>query len=532
MKTNVDVLIVGAGPVGLLLATALAREGQEVLLVDRMTRRSFFCKALGITARTLELFDDYGVMQDAVDAGTWLHGVSTFNDGAPGPAMDIPAGLPFGSLSLAQYEVERILEACLARHGGKVHYGWTLAGFTEGADGVRAEMTGPNGATQTVTSRFIVGCDGGRSTVRTSLGLDFVGDQFPQTFVLADIELDWSLARGRFYRFNLGATTEHAATTLVAVPVAGSVKRYRLSTTVPDGALKTPEGERPTPPTLDEIRTFMTPLLPAGATMSKMHWSSVYRVSHRLVSSYSKGRAFLAGDAAHLHPPVGGQGLNTGVQDVYNLAWKLSLALRDRAAPGLLDSYSAERRMVGLDLVENTSRALKETLAQRSPMPGLRETQLTITYRGSAIIRDERANSSDADLAAGDRAPDAGGLRRIYVEQPFRLHERLGRGRHVLLGYASDSAGLSALAGVAGLARAALGSAASCFAIVPGDSALGDREDIPVLRDAGGEFATAYGATAGTTLLIRPDGHIGWFSSTPAAAGLKAALDLLAQVSA
>jgi len=188
--------------------------------------------------------------------------------------------------------------------------------------------------------------------------------------------------------------------------------------------------------------------------------------------------------------------------------------------------------MVGLDLVENTSRALKETLAQRSPMPGLRETQLTITYRGSAIIRDERANSSDADLAAGDRAPDAGGLRRIYVEQPFRLHERLGRGRHVLLGYASDSAGLSALAGVAGLARAALGSAASCFAIVPGDSALGDREDIPVLRDAGGEFATAYGATAGTTLLIRPDGHIGWFSSTPAAAGLKAALDLLAQVSA
>jgi 2-polyprenyl-6-methoxyphenol hydroxylase-like FAD-dependent oxidoreductase len=532
MKTNVDVAVVGAGPVGLFLATALSREGREVLLVDRMTQRSFFCKALGITARTLELFEDFGIIQDAVDAGTWLHGVSTFNDGASGPAMEIPAGLPFGSLSLAQYEVERILEACLVRHGGKVHYGWTLAGFTEEADGVRAEMTGPNGATRTVTSRFIVGCDGGHSTVRTTLGLDFVGDQFPQTFVLADIELDWSLARGRFYRFNLSAASGHSASTLVAVPVAGSVKRYRLSTTVPDGVLKTPEGERPTPPTLDEIRGFMTPLLPAGTTISDMHWSSIYRVSHRLVSSYSKSRAFLAGDAAHLHPPVGGQGLNTGVQDAYNLAWKLALALRDRASPGLLDSYSAERRMVGLDLVENTSRALKETLAQRSPMPGLRETQLTITYRGSAIVRDEVANISDSDLAAGDRAPDAGGLRRSYVEQPFRLHERLGRGRHVLLGYAGDGAGLSALAGLAGLARAALGTAASCFAIVPGDSTLGDREDIPVLRDAHGEFATAYGAAAGTTLLIRPDGHVGWFSSTPAAAGLKAALDLLAQASA
>ncbi len=532
MKTNVDVLVVGAGPVGLFLATALSREGREVLLVDRMTQRSFFCKALGITARTLELFEDLGIVQDAVDAGTWLHGVSTFNDGAPGPAMDIPAGLPFGSLSLAQYEVERILEACLARHGGKVHYGLTLAGFAQEADGVRAEITGPSGATQTVTSRFIVGCDGGRSTVRTMLGLDFVGDQFPQTFVLADIELDWSLARGRFYRFNLSAAPGHAATTLVAVPVAGSEKRYRLSTTLPEGVLKSPEGERPTPPTLDEIRAFMSPLLPAGATMTEMHWSSVYRVSHRLVSSYSKGSGFLAGDAAHLHPPVGGQGLNTGVQDACNLAWKLALALRDRAAPGLLDSYSAERRMVGLDLVENTSRALRETLAQRSPMPGLRETQLTITYRGGAIVRDDRANGSDADLAAGDRAPDSGGLRRIYVEQPFRLHERLGRGRHVLLGYADDEAGLSALAELGKIARTALGAAANCFAIVPGDSALGDREDIPVLRDAGGEFSTAYGAAPGMTLLIRPDGHIGWFSSAPAASGLKAALDLLAQASA
>ena len=471
-------------------------------------------------------------MQDAVDRGTWLQGVSTFIDGELGPTMDIPAGLPFGALSLAQYEVERILEACLARHGGKVRYGWTLAGFSEEADCVRAELTGSDGETQRTTSRFIVGCDGGHSLVRTTLGLDFVGDHFPQTFVLADLELEWGLPRGRFYRFNRSATSESAASTMVAVPVAGSVKRYRLYTALPDGALKTPDGERPTAPTLDEVRAFMTPLLPAGTTLNRMHWSSVYRVSHRLASSYSKGRGFLAGDAAHLHPPVGGLGLNTGVQDAYNLAWKLTLALRGIAPPDLLASYSVERRAVGLDLVENTSRALNETLAQRSPMPGMRETQLTITYRGSPIIRDERSDAPAVELAAGDRAPDAGGLRRTYVEQPFRLHERLGRGRHVLLGLAGDEAGLLALARLADLVRTALGEAATCFAIVPGRSALADREDIPVLRDAADEFATAYGATPGTTYLIRPDGHIGWWSPNPSVNGLMSALSLLVQASA
>ncbi|MCK0208151.1 FAD-dependent monooxygenase [Starkeya koreensis] len=528
MKSSVDVLIVGAGPVGLFLAADLSRDGLDVLLIDRMAERTFFTKALGITARSLELFDDFGIAQDAVDAGTWLHGISNFTDGVAGPTMDIPDVLPFGSLSLAQFEVERILEACLVRHGGKVHYGWTLAGFAETGDGVRAELTGPDGSPHVVESRFIVGCDGGRSTVRTSLGLDFEGGQFPQTFVLADLEIGWDLPRGRFYRFNVSATAEHAANALAAVPVAGSVERYRLSAVLPDSMLRAAEGERPQPPGFDEIRAMMTPMLPAGTVLKSMHWSSVYRVNHRLVSSYSKGRAFLAGDAAHLHPPVGGQGLNTGLQDAYNLAWKLALALDGRDAPGLLDSYSAERRAVGLDLVENTSRALNETLAQRSPLPGMRETQLLISYRGSAIVRDERADAAGTALAAGDRIPDAGGLRRAYVRLPFRLHERLGRGRHVLFGYAGDEAGLTALVELSQAAHAALGPAVSAFAVVAGDSPLGDREDIPVLRDGEGGFAEAFEAKTGTVWLARPDGYLGWVGDTSSMAGLKAALALIA----
>ncbi|MFD2032369.1 FAD-dependent monooxygenase [Ancylobacter dichloromethanicus] len=240
---------------------------------------------------------------------------------------------------------------------------------------------------------------GGRSAVRSGLELSLEGGQFPQTFVLADLEIDWNLPRGRFYRFNLSAGGERPATTLVAVPVAGSVRRYRLSTVLPDALLHTGEGERPTPPSFDEICAFMTPLLPEGTRLDTMHWSSVYRVNHLIVSSYAKGRGFLAGDAAHMHPPVGGQGLNTGLQDAYNLAWKLALAQRGRASAGLLESYSSERRAVGLDLVENTSRALNETLAQRSPLPGMRETQLLVTYRGR-LDRPRRAGRS---ISRGDR---------------------------------------------------------------------------------------------------------------------------------
>ena len=529
MKPNADVLIVGAGPVGLFLAAALSRDGLDVLLIERMAERSYFCKALGITARTMELFDDFGIAQDAADAGIWLRGVTTFTDNAPGPSMELPPGLPFGNLSLAQFEAERILEACLARHGGHVQYGWTLASFVEEADGIRAELLGPGTISQTVKSRFIIGCDGAHSTVRKILGLDFAGDRFPQTFVLADLELHWPLERGRFYRFNVSAAGDRPATTLAAVPVAGSENRYRLSTVLPDSILHTAEGERSAAPTLEEIRAFVTPFLPPGTTLSRMHWSSIYRVSHRLVSSYSRGRAFLAGDAAHLHPPVGGQGMNTGLQDAYNLAWKLSMAVRDTAGPDLLDSYSTERRAVGLELVANTSRALNETLSQRSPMPGMRETQLLIGYRDSPIVREDRLPPDNAAPFAGDRAPNAGCLRRNYVEQSFRLHERLGRGRHCLIGYVSDESELTAFVELARNARTAFGDRASSFAIIPHDSLLGDREALPVLRDTDGEFAANYSAVPGMCWLVRPDGYLGWVSTSPTVEGLTAAIAIIAK---
>jgi 2-polyprenyl-6-methoxyphenol hydroxylase-like FAD-dependent oxidoreductase len=533
MNNTTQVLIAGAGPVGLLLATELARDGVDIVLIDRLPQRSFFCKALGVTPRTLEIFADLGIVQDAIDAGVWLHGISSFDDGKPSAAMEVPeADLPFGSLSLAQFETERLLEACLRRHGGSVSYGWALTGFTAQTDGIRAQLQGPDGAERTIDCRFLVGCDGAHSKVRSILGLDFEGARYPQNFVLADLEVEWDLPRGRMYRFNhsgagdQGSLGNQGGTSLAAVPVHGSPRRYRLSMVVPGSETIPPDSpaENPTPPTLEQVIALMAPLLPAGTRLSTLHWSSFYRVSHRIVSDYAQGRVFIAGDAAHLHPPVGGQGMNTGLQDAHNLAWKLALASTGLAAPGLLHSYSTERREVGLDVVENTSRSLNDVLAQRVQLPGMRETQLLISYRGSTIVRDERPDAATAMLAAGDRAPDAGGLRRRFVGQAFRLHERLGHGRHVLLGCIGDD---PAMADMLALLRGLLGEAARGFAIVPPGATPPEREDLPVVVDAAGAFATAYASRPGMAWLIRPDLYIGWCSAAPTVAGLQSYLDLI-----
>ena len=530
-EAEIDVLVVGAGPVGLLLATELSRDGVRVLLIDRMKERSFFCKALGVTARTLEIFADLGIAQDAIDAGTWIAGVSSFDDGVAGAAMDIPPGLPFGSLSLAQFETERLLEACLHRHGGTVAYGATLASFVAAENCVRARILGPSETERTIHCRWLVGCDGAHSIVRSGLGLAFEGGHYPQTFILADLELTWDLPRGRLYRFN-HASGDGRGTSLVAVPVAGSTRRYRLSTILPDAPSAGAGGETPAPPSLEQISGLLLPLLPEGTKFLALHWSSIYRVSHRIVPRYAQGRVFLAGDAAHIHPPVGGQGMNTGLQDAHNLAWKLALASRGLAVPGLLDSYSEERRAVGLDVVENTSRALNEALARRSPLPGMRETQLLISYQGSSILHDGQPVLTKNGLAAGDRVPDAGPLRRRYVAQPFRLHERLGRGRHILMAYLDDDALIERFAAMLALLRASLGQAGAGFVIAPQGAALADHETVPVLTDADGAFATVLGAAPGMTWLVRPDGYFGWISASPSVAELKQALSLVTKIGA
>jgi len=527
MKASAEILIVGAGPVGLMLAVELLRDGVDVLLIEQMPQRSFFCKALGVTARTLEIFEDLGLEAQAIDAGVWLTGITVFNDGKLAQTMEVPtAGLPYGALSLAQFETEQLLEEGLRRRGGAVAYGWSLTGLFEQADGVVAQLQNLEGHRQEVRCRWLVGCDGAHSKVRHLLNLDFAGGKFPQTFMLADLDVTWDLPRGPMYRFNQTAG-KPPGTSLVAVPMHGLPQRYRLSMMVPEspGASAQGEAQESAPPDLGEIIERMTPLLPAGTGLAALRWSSRYRVSHRIVPAYSRGRIFLAGDSAHIHPPVGGQGMNTGLQDAHNLAWKLTLAARDLAASGLLESYSAERRPVGLDVVENTSRALNDVIAQKINLPGIKETQLLIGYRNSEIVADERSGIDPALPSAGDRAVDVDELRRPFVAHTLRLRNLIGDGKHVLLGYiGSDPKELGLLADLLDLLKAATGNNAAGFAITASGQTLPIQERVPVLTDAGAQFHSNYGARPGMVWLIRPDGHIGWCSQSPSSLSFTAFL--------
>ena len=181
MEASAEILIVGAGPVGLMLAAELRRDGVDVLLIEQMAQRSFFCKALGVTARTLEIFEDLGLVQQAIDAGVWLTGITVFNDGQLAQTMEVPAtGLPYGALSLAQFETERLLEEGLRRRGGAVAYGWSLTGLVEQTDGVMAQLQSLEGHRQEVRCRWLVGCDGAHSKVRHLLNLNFAGSKFPR----------------------------------------------------------------------------------------------------------------------------------------------------------------------------------------------------------------------------------------------------------------------------------------------------------------------------------------------------------------
>jgi hypothetical protein len=225
-----------------------------------------------------------------------------------------------------------------------------------------------------------------------------------------------------------------------------------------------------------------------------MRWSSVYRVSHRIASAYGRGRAFIAGDAAHIHPPVGGQGMNTGLQDAHNLAWKLAYVVKGLADPALLDSYTAERHPVGVDVVKSTSAALNAVLARQAANPAMRETQLLISYRGSPVVTDLYPDADPASPAPGDRLPDAHALMQRFIGHPRRLHEFIGRGKHTLIGYVDKPDQYGAFVDGCRALSTALPKAASAVLVTAPGCKVSASEFMTTVTDATGEFAATYRA--------------------------------------
>ncbi|MFF0018967.1 FAD-dependent monooxygenase [Streptomyces sp. NPDC005496] len=529
-----DVLVVGAGPVGLTAAGELRRRGVRARVVDRLPARLPYAKAVGVQPRTLEVWDRMGLVRDALEAAVPMRGQLVYVDGAEQGAYDLvlPPEVPYGFAALPQYETERVLEGFLARFGTPVERGTELVGFRQDEDGVTARLvttSGPGGAEapvrreEEVRCRYLVGCDGAHSVVRKGLGLGFEGGAFPDEYMLADVEVDWDLPAGYGVRSMHRGPDGDVDDILVCIPLPGR-GRYRVSTMVPP-ALSTAGRARDAEtrgdtvahgldggpaPGLADIQKVLDRLSPRPVTASALRWSSVFRISHRIVDRYGEGRVFVAGDAAHIHPPTGAQGMNTGIQDAFNLAWKLALTVEGAAHPALLASYDAERRPVGEEVVGRTVRHAAEGVQADPEDPAtlmLREAQLLVGYRGSPIVGSPDPAADGAGPRPGDRVPDCRGLTGPIASNALRLYDVLRERDHVLLLYGTGAPD----EGFDELARAAAESApgrVERIAVVPSGDAAAEAGRLPVYRDSEGEFARGFAVRTPTAFLVRPDGYL------------------------
>lgn len=458
------IVIAGAGPTGLTLALELARRGVGVRIVDRAERFSTGSRGDGLQPRTLEVFEDLGVL-DRIQA-----------DGIGAPVMRVCAGdqvvwegrmaepvapkpdVPYPNVwFVPQWRTEEILRDKLAEYGVRVELGCGVQGFEQDDDGVTVRLDGG----ETVRADYLIGADGGRSTIRKALGIAFVGSTDEEfRMVLADVRatgLDHELGHG----WMLDETTFFGFT-----PLAGGDDTYVLATTATGVA-----------PTIDSLQDTVDRV--SGRTDIRLHdltWLTEWRLNVRMAERYRDGRVFLAGDAAHVHSPTGGQGLNTGVQDAYNLGWKLAAVLAG-APTDLLDSYQDERLPIAAHVIGVSNELLDKHRegAEDASVRGEETQQLDLTYRGGPLALDARPDGDG--LRAGDRAPDSP----CSVDgSPTRLFALYAGPHWTLIRFGADAPRLDH----------------------PGVVA-------PEVADSEGCLAGPYGVPDNTAVLVRPDGYVG-----------------------
>ena len=479
--STTEVLIVGAGPTGLTLACELARRAVPFRLVDAAAAPSTGSRGKGLQPRTLEVFDDIGIVQEVLASGgpypRFRVHVGALSVAAWRMARQRAAtsNTPYPNLwMIPQWRTEEVLRGRLATLGAAAEFGVALTSFQQDADTVVAQLAHLDGSVERIQARFLVGCDGGHSTVRKSLGLAFEGEALEgQRVVVADVELE-GLDRAAWHIWPLAK-----ASVLGLCPLPGT-SRYQLTAMLARRAIApeiTEEGLR---------------RLVASGTGGRVHvksatWMSLYRPHVRMVDRYRVGRVFVAGDAAHVHPPAGGQGLNTEVQDAYNLGWKLA-GVGGGAPDRLLDTYETERLPVAAAVLGLSKRLQRKATSRR----GKETQQLSIHYRDSPLARDTR--DAPGTLRAGDRAPDARCVDRDGV--PTRLFDKF-RGPHfTLLAF-----------GEAGPARRDQ----VRLVRVVGDPQAAGADDVV---DVEGSVRKSYDIRSGGIVLVRPDGYIGLVGDT------------------
>ena len=350
MKTQV--LIVGAGPVGMTAASELARYGISVRIVDKAPQRTDKSKALVVWSRTLELLDrGPGGAAFFIEAGMKADTVNFV--AADGELMGqikmntVNSPYPYG-LMLPQSETERLLDERLDSLGVTIERKTEVLGFTNQASGIVAQLRNADGELETVSADWLLGCDGAHSVVRHTLAMPFVGETMNSDWILADVHMT-----GYPFPDTELAICWHKDGAFAIFPI--SPGRYRVLADLP----VTSGAETPAP-SLEDVQAIMDRRGPKGMKASDPIWLAGFRINGRKVADYRSGRVFLLGDAAHVHSPAGGQGMNTGMQDAFNLSWKLAMAIRGacngQALEKLLDSYSAERSAVGDEVLKMADR--------------------------------------------------------------------------------------------------------------------------------------------------------------------------------
>ncbi len=502
-------LVVGAGPVGLTMACELARHGARCRIIERAPERSQTSKALAIFPRTLEMLETMGVVDPFLAAGCRLHGLSLHHRAEQIALIDftsVASPFPF-ALALPQSETERLLSEHLATLGIEVERGVELAALTQSSEVVRAVLRHSNGREEIVETPWLIACDGAHSTSRHALGMDFEGAQYDESFILADVELESPLVRDRVHLF-LGE-----GGVLGLIPFEQN--RWRVVANIPPESRNQPLPEV----TLADVQTLIEQRAPSGFRASEPVWLSRFHISHRKVRQFRQLRVFLAGDAAHIHSPAGGQGMNTGMQDAFNLGWKLALVVRGLAPAQLLASYHEERDPVAKEVLNLTDRITRMATVGHPVARSVRDfllpvmsridfvgekiaerlAGLAVSYRKSPIVE----NRGPGKLKAGDRAPDAD--LRDENNQARRLFELFREPRHVLLIFLGTAATAADAEQIGSALRGAPTAAVDIYRITRGRTALPAE-----LHDLSGLAHFAYGLTNGGIVLVRPDGYIGY----------------------
>ncbi|WP_250458427.1 FAD-dependent monooxygenase [Microbulbifer litoralis] len=497
------IAIVGAGPVGLTLACLLRQQGIDVDVYEREIRKAKISKAFALHARTLELFRQIGISDAVVAQGRAIRRMNLYSGQQRLGTLDfrhLDNAFPY-FVSLPQYQLEEILRGRLQELGGQVHWGEQLNLLAQDDDGVTLSL----GSGLRSRHEYAIGCDGAHSRVRKLLQVGFGGDTYDSEFLVVDARLHWS---GNNYEAHTFLSRRGY---LMVMPFAG--RRHRVVTDVQTGQF-----ERP--PTLDQVHDLLAHKGFTDVRLSEPDWISTTRYHRRLADRFRHGRIFLAGDACHIHSPIGGQGLNTGLQDAFNLGWKLAMVYRGWASADLLDSYETERRQVAEQVLASTD-AMTRRFASNNPIKtGLSRLLMPLLFPSPRLQKKLSLNASGLAVHYRDCGPawrrDAGRPALAGCRLPdlplldsagdkLRLHQQLSASGYCLLHFTDGQPDTEL--------QSALGSCVSSYPAVAASMEIAfDQERAPSPQGPTARYFAQrprdWRGSAGLVALVRPDGYV------------------------